>query len=127
MSAKSVEICAMSALLNCYKPMKNFATFLTLIVLTGCVSPLDIACNSSQKARSFPKEKSVTKINVQFQIVTSEEQINVNETAICDYQGSFCPAGDWYEIWYGNKEIKREITLQMIELLPFGTTDCAST
>ncbi|WP_028876948.1 hypothetical protein [Teredinibacter turnerae] len=98
-----------------YKPMKNIVVMLALFALTSCVSPqqraLNNACESSKNARVFPKGNTVAKIHVQFHIGTGEDQINVNETAICDYQGSFCPAGDWYEVWYGNKEMKREIVL----------------
>jgi len=95
--------------------MKNILIILALFALTCCVSPqqqaLNNACESSQKSRVFPEENSVTKIHVQFQIGTGKDQIDVNETAVCDYQGSFCPAGEWYEVWYGDKEMKREIPL----------------
>ncbi|MDN4504345.1 hypothetical protein QX776_18190 [Alteromonadaceae bacterium BrNp21-10] len=95
--------------------MKNIAAFLVLIALTGCVSlqqqALNNTCENSKNLRVFPKENSVSMIQVQFQIGTGKDQINVNETAMCDYQGSFCPAGDWYEVWYGDKEMKREIAL----------------
>jgi hypothetical protein len=95
--------------------MKNIVVILALFALTGCVSPqqqaLNNACESSKNSRVFPEENSVAKIHVQFQIGAGKDRINVNETAVCDYQGSFCPAGDWYEVWYGNKEMKREIAL----------------
>lgn len=95
--------------------MKNIVVILTLIALTGCISPqqraLNNACDSSKNSAGFPKENSVAKIHVQFQVGAGQDLVDVNETVICDYQGSFCPAGDWYEVWYGNKELKREIKL----------------
>lgn len=95
--------------------MKNIAVILALIALAGCVSlqqtVLNNACENSKSSRVFPEENSVAKIHVQFQIDTGVDEIGVNETAICDYQGSFCPAGEWYDVWYGNKEIVREIAL----------------
>lgn len=104
-----------AAVLERYKPMKKIVVILALFGLTGCVSlqqrALNNACESSKNSQVFPEENSVTKIHVQFQIGTGVDQINVDETAVCDYQGSFCPAGDWYEVWYGNKEMKREIAL----------------
>lgn len=86
-----------------------------MTALAGCVSPqqlaLNDACDTSKEARTFPEKKSIAEITVRFDIELGKDQIRVNETVKCDYQGSFCPAGDWYDIWYGNQEIKRELSL----------------
>ena len=95
--------------------MKNIPIVLIAILVAGCVSPqqmlLNDACETSKKTIALPQKGTVAEVHVSFKIKLAQSSISINETAICDYQGSICPAGDWYEVWYGNQETKREIIL----------------
>lgn len=37
--------------------------------------------------------------------------IELNETAVCEYQGSMCAGGKWYSVWYGDQDITHTINL----------------
>ena len=107
--------------LNRFRSVRYIAAVLGVISLGSCVSPLQMAlnnsCDRSRTEHTFPKEESIAQIHVQFRIGKGLDQINIDETAVCEYQGSFCPAGEWYDVWYGNQEISREVLLPKNRML----------
>lgn len=87
-----------------------------MIVLAGCISAqqraLNDACDEAKEERVFPENGAVAEIHVRFDLGKGQERISVNEVAVCNYQGSFCPAGEWYDVWHGNQQARREVSLE---------------
>lgn len=95
--------------------------FLPLLVLfsclVGCNSTLNLACEDSTPLEGFPGKDAITKIDIAFEITIEGETTHFRESAICEYQGSFCPAGVWWEVWYGDQSINYVIDLAKNERL----------
>ena len=35
----------------------------------------------------------------------------IEETVACEYQGAMCAGGTWFQVWYGDKDIRQHIVL----------------
>jgi len=77
----------------------------------GCSSLLHRACDEAAKAEAFPEQGTMATIDISFDILVGGTKESFTGKAECEYQGGFCPAGEWYEIWYGDQSILHEIKL----------------
>jgi hypothetical protein len=99
--------------------MRNILVILLTLIVSGCqaltattsVIAGSVACSSSEKEQSFPPEGSVKEIDLSFTITDTAKDISFSETAICEYQGSMCGGGAWFEVWYGDQSLSHEIPL----------------
>lgn len=79
--------------------------------LFGCSSLLNRACDEAAKTEVFPEQGTIASIDISFDITIGGAKESFNEKAECEYQGGFCPGGEWYEVWYGDQSISHEINL----------------
>ena len=86
----------------------------TTSVITGSV-----ACSVSEKKQSFPPEGAIKKIDLSLSISDKTNDVSFSETAICEYQGSMCGGGSWFEVWYGDQSISHNIPLSLGDELVF--------
>lgn len=99
--------------------MKNILIILLIPIIASCqaltattsVMAGSVACKSSEKEQSFPPEGAVKKIDLSFTITDTAKDISFFKTAVCEYQGSICGGGAWFEVWYGDQSISHKIPL----------------
>jgi hypothetical protein len=107
--------------------MRNILILLLVPILVSCqaltattsVIAGSAACNSSEKEQSFPQEGAIKKISLSFTISGKTKDVSFSETAVCEYQGSICGGGAWFEVWYGDQSISHSIPLPLGDELVF--------
>ncbi|WP_027858474.1 hypothetical protein [Marinobacterium jannaschii] len=107
--------------------MRNILILLLVPILVSCqalnattsVIAGSSACNSSEKEQSFPPEGAIKKIDLSLTISYETSEVSFSETAVCEYQGSMCGGGAWFQVWYGDQSISHNITLPQGDELIF--------
>lgn len=78
------------------------------------------ACNSTEGDQLFPDEGSRKYIHISFDINDSNQAVSFSETATCEYQGSMCGGGAWFQVWYGDQTLPEvELSLENGNRLSF--------
>jgi len=97
--------------------MRSIIVFLIIPLIVSCqamtttsVIGSSIACSSSEKEQTFPEEGAKKNIDLSFKIRDSEEVIGFSGRAVCEYKGSICGGGTWFEIWHGDQSISHTIS-----------------
>lgn len=102
--------------------MRNILILLLAPILVSCLAPtattLVVACSSSEKEQSFPPKGAIKKIDLSLTISDKTNDVSLSETAVCEYQGSICVGGAWFDVWYGDQSISHNIPLPLP--LPLG-------
>ncbi len=94
------------------KVMKPILSCAMCISMLGCSQlVLNQACDDAAELKHFPNPNAIAHIDVSFDILVLGETKTFSERAVCEYQGSMCPAGEWYEVWYGDRSASYEIDL----------------
>jgi hypothetical protein len=107
--------------------MRNILILLLAPVLISCqaltattsVIAGSSACNSTEKEQSFPPEGAIKKIDLSLTISDKTTEVSFSETAVCEYQGSMCGGGSWFQVWYGDQSISHNISLPLGDELIF--------
>ena len=97
--------------------MRNILILLLIPIIASCqaltatasVIGSSAACSSSKKEQSFPKEESRKNIDLSFAIIDGGKEVAFSERSICEYKGSMCGGGTWFEVWHGDQSISHTI------------------
>ena len=96
-----------------------FALVTCVAALSGC-QPLatltavkrgSIACSSSKDDAEFPSLGTEHFITTTFLIEGNGRAAPFENTSACEYQGSFCGDGRWYNVWYGKEQDRYAVHL----------------
>jgi hypothetical protein len=107
--------------------MRNILILLLAPILVSCqvltattsVIAGSAACNSTEKNQSFPPEGAIKKIDLSLTISDKANEVTFSETAVCEYQGSMCGGGVWFQVWHGDQSISHNISLPLGDELIF--------
>lgn len=100
--------------------MKHIFIILIISTLTSCqvirtgsqVITGSIGCSVNSDSAAPIKVGSVKDISIAFSLIDDGNTLNLSDTASCEYQGSMCAGGQWYQVWYGDQSIQpRELKL----------------
>ena len=100
------------------KDMRYLLLIATVPFMTSCqvmtastsVISNSIACGTTESEQLFPQLGSKRFINIDFSIKETNKTIPFKHVAECEYQGSICGGGAWFDIWYGNRS-KKEVSI----------------
>jgi len=109
------------------KRLKTAAAVALILTLTGCQSTLTAlsvisggaACSRTERQQQFPEEGAEAQIEVQISIMGRDGPVQLNETANCEYQGSMCGGGSWFQVWYGDQTQFHSVALPYDSTLEF--------
>jgi len=88
-----------------------FITSCQIVAATTSVLGGSSACESSKKELTFPNIGTKKNIDVSFVIGSSTKSTKFDGRAVCEYKGSICGGGKWFNVWHGDQSIKDEIAL----------------
>lgn len=99
--------------------MRNFLITILASILVSCQALTattstitgSAACDSSEEEQTFPADDAVAKIDLSFVITDKSKEISFSDVAVCEYQGSMCGGGSWFEVWYGDQSASHTIPL----------------
>ena len=88
-------------------------------LLSGCqplsalngVTRGSIACSSSKSDAEFPSLGAEHFITTTFIVEGNGRAVPFENTSACEYQGSFCGDGRWYNVWYGKERDQYPVPL----------------
>jgi len=107
--------------------MRNILILLLVPILVSCqaltattsVIAGSAVCNSTEKEQSFPSEGAIKKIDLSLALSDKTNEVSLSETAVCEYQGSMCGGGAWFQVWYGDQSISHSVSLPLGDELIF--------
>jgi hypothetical protein len=70
-----------------------------------------IGCSVNDNPTANVQPGSTRDITLNLSLNDAGKVIELNETAVCEYQGSMCAGGKWYSVWYGDPDITHTIHL----------------
>jgi hypothetical protein len=108
--------------------MKYLLIFILIPILTSCqvigtgvqVIGGSIGCSVNNNPAAKIEQGSIRNISIDLSLSDGENQIILNETAVCEYQGSMCAGGTWFQVWYGDQSIFHKFKLADGNTLKFG-------
>ena len=70
-----------------------------------------VACARSEEVYPFPEQGEVRDVTVAFEIVDGDDRVAFSHVGRCEYQGSLCGGGAWFQVWYGDQDAVFEWSL----------------
>lgn len=84
-------------------------------VVTGSVG-----CSVNNNPRADLAQGTTREIQLNFTLNDAGTMQQINQPAVCEYQGSMCAGGQWFEVWYGDKTTVQTIKLSDDNVLSFA-------
>jgi len=108
--------------------MRNCVFVLLIPILASCqvltasmpVYGGSVACSSSEKEQSFPEQGAKRYLDISFEIIGSGRAVTFSDRAVCEYQGSICGGGKWFDVWYGDESVSHTVSFSNGEQLVYS-------
>lgn len=83
-------------------------------VVTGSVG-----CSVNSNPRADLAQGTTREIQLDFALNDAGIVHQIKQPAVCEYQGSICAGGEWFEVWYGDQTTTHTVKLSDDNVLRF--------
>lgn len=92
-------------------------TLAVLALLCGCqvigttahILGASVGCAVNNNPNASLKQGEWRYFNINVALWENGQTLQMSETVACEYQGSMCAGGTWFQVWYGDKEVRKTL------------------